>query len=47
MKHKYPNDNIGVCNILPRRGTGTHIQALNSVASSVNTFIKKIVLEKQ
>jgi lysophospholipase L1-like esterase len=47
VKHKYPNASIGVCSILPRRGIGTHIQALNSVASSVNTFIKNIVFEKQ
>ena len=45
VKHKYPNASIGVCSILPRRGKGTHIQALNSVASSVNTFITKLCLK--
>jgi Na+-transporting NADH:ubiquinone oxidoreductase subunit NqrE len=45
VKHKYPNASIGVCSILPGRGKGTHIQALNSVASSVNTFIKKLCLK--
>jgi len=45
VKHKYPNANIGVCIILPRKGKGTHIQALNSVASSVNTFIKQLCLK--
>ena len=45
VKHKYPNASIGVCSILPRRGKGTHIQALNSVASSVNTFIKQLCLK--
>ena len=39
----YPNASyiIGVCSILPRRGKVTHIQTLNSVASSVSIFIKK------
>jgi len=46
VKHNYPNANIGVCIILQRRGKGTNIEALNSVASSVNTFIKN-VFEKQ
>jgi hypothetical protein len=45
MKHKYPNANIGVCIILQRKRKGTHIQALNSVSSSVNTFIKLLCLK--
>ena len=45
VKHKYPNASICVCSILPRRGKGTYIQALNFVSSSVSTFIHKMCLK--
>jgi len=41
-KQKYPFAKIGIYSILPRRGKGIHLQALNAAATSVNTFVCKL-----
>ena len=41
-KQKYPFAKIGDCSILPRRGKGIHLQALNAATTSVNTFVRKL-----
>jgi hypothetical protein len=41
-KQKYPFAKIGICSILPRRGKGIHLQALNAAATLVNTFVRKL-----
>ena len=41
-KQKYPFAKIGICSILPRRGKGIHLQALNAAATSVNTFVRTL-----
>ena len=46
-KQKYPFAKIGICSILPRRGKGIHLQALNAAATSVNTFVRKLCKKVQ
>jgi lysophospholipase L1-like esterase len=41
-KQKYHFSKIGIYSILPRRGKGMHLQALNAAATSVNTFARKL-----
>ena len=43
VKQKYPNANIGVCSILPRRGKGTHIQALISVENDYKAYMFNVL----
>ncbi|VDI05459.1 Hypothetical predicted protein [Mytilus galloprovincialis] len=47
LKTKYPNARIGICSILPRRGKGSSIQALNTAARSVNSFTQKLCVKSQ
>lgn len=42
IKTEYPEAHIGICNIIPRRGTGNHAVKLNTTSSSVNTYLQKL-----
>ena len=38
----FPNAQIGICSIIPRKGKSLNIQTLNTASSSVNSFLKKM-----
>ena len=42
VKGKFPNANIAVCSVLPRKGKSPGITKMNLTSSFVNTFVQKM-----
>ncbi|VDI45389.1 Hypothetical predicted protein [Mytilus galloprovincialis] len=42
VKSTYPESQVGLCSIIPRKGNSVQINRLNQSATSVNKFIRKL-----
>jgi hypothetical protein len=47
VKSYFPDYLIGICGILPRKGTGNNTNILNATTTSVNNFIRKLCMKDQ
>ncbi|CAG2203622.1 unnamed protein product [Mytilus edulis] len=47
VKQAFPNADIGVCGIIPRKGNSNHIHTVNETATHVNKFLEKLCLKDE
>ncbi|CAG2194773.1 CNBP [Mytilus edulis] len=47
VKQAFPNADIGVCGIIPRKGNSNHIHTINETATNVNKFLEKLCLKDE
>ncbi|CAC5399724.1 unnamed protein product [Mytilus coruscus] len=47
VKQAFPNADIGVCGIIPRKGNSNHIHRVNETATNVNKFLEKLCLKDE
>ncbi|CAC5407845.1 CNBP [Mytilus coruscus] len=47
VKQSFPNADIGVCGIIPRKGNSNHIHTVNETATNVNKFLEKLCLKDE
>ena len=45
VKSSFPNANIGICSILPRKGNSNSIMKSNETSVSVNNFLRKLCMK--
>ncbi|CAG2212093.1 unnamed protein product [Mytilus edulis] len=47
VKSSFPEAQIGLCNIIPRKGNGAQFQKINETTKNVNSFMKKLCVREQ